>query len=189
MEDNILKPIVDCACDTCEIILKYIKKFLNCNQYDFKKFFKGIGLKNSQEKYPSLTNYKHEGIYNIYTFNVPPGLYLDDFNKILKPLAFFMKLEEINLKFEVADDFSIKLYQIRFNDLFKKIKLKNKQGVYPKLKDCQEEGGNITYIFSVPEQLTIKEFKAKENSLHKFTNINTIKFKQITNSSDIKLTI
>ena len=78
-----------------------------------------------------------------------------------------MKLDEINLKFEVADDFSIKLYQIRFNDLFRKINLKNEQGVYPKLKDYEEEGENITYIFSVPEQLTIKEFEAKaaENSI------------------------
>ena len=105
------------------------------------------------------------------------------------PLAFFMKLDEINLKFEVADDFSIKLYQIRFNDLFRKINLKNEQGVYPKLKDYEEEGENITYIFSVPEQLTIKEFEAKENNLHKITKIDTIKFKEVENSSYIKLII
>lgn len=192
MEDNMLKPIVDCICDACKFILKYVEKnfcIVNLNRSDFEEFFKGIGLKNNEEKYPSLTSRKHEGIYNIYTFSVPAGLYLDDFNKILKPLAFFMKLDEINLKFEVAEDFSIKLYQIIFNDLFRKVSLKNKQGVYPKLKSYKEEGGNITYIFSVPEQLTIKEFEAKENNLYKITKIDTIKFKQVENSSDIKLTI
>lgn len=192
MEDSMLKPIVDCIYDAYKIFRKYAEKnfwIINWNQSDFKEFFKGIGLKNNEEKYPSLTSRKREGIYNIYTFNVPPGLYLDDFNKILKPLAFFMKVEEINLKFEVSEDFSIKLYQIIFNDLFRKINLKNKQGVYPKLKDCKKEGGKTTYIFSVPKQLTIKEFEAKESSLHKLTNIETIKFKQVENSSDIKLTI
>ena len=77
------------------------------------------------------------------------------------PLAFFMKLDEINLKFEVADDFSIKLYQIRFNDLFRKINLKNEQGVYPKLKDYEEEGENITYIFVFQNSLQLKNLKQK----------------------------
>lgn len=193
MEGNMLKPIVDCVWDVCEIIMKYTKKITsnttNYNGQDFKKFFKGIGLKNNEEKYPSLISRKYEGIYNIYTFDVPPGLYLEDFNNILKPLAFFMKLEDINLKFKVAEDFSIKLYQIRFNELFKKINLKNKQGVYPKLKCYEEEGNKITYTFSVPKQLTIKEFEAKEKELHKITNIDTIKFKQVPNSSDVKLTM
>ena len=67
-----------------------------------------------------------------------------------------MKLEDINLKFKVADDFSIKLYQIRFNELFKKINLKNKQGVYPKLKCYEEEGNKITYTFSIDNKKSIK---------------------------------
>ena len=49
MEDNMLKPIVDCVWDVCEIIMKYTKKITsnttNYNGQDFKKFFKGIGLK------------------------------------------------------------------------------------------------------------------------------------------------
>ena len=71
MEGNMLKPIVDCVWDVCEIIMKYTKKITsnttNYNGQDFKKFFKGIGLKNNEEKYPSLISRKYEGIYNIYT--------------------------------------------------------------------------------------------------------------------------
>ncbi|MFR2571305.1 MAG: hypothetical protein ACLS90_06380 [Clostridia bacterium] len=42
MEDNMLKPIVDCICDACKFIWKYVEKnfcIVNLNRSDFEEFF------------------------------------------------------------------------------------------------------------------------------------------------------
>lgn len=168
MADNILKTAVDSTYELIEssfkLVLKSIAKaiYLDFNEHDFKKFYKCTGLKNSEDEYPSLKSYGTKGIYNIYKFNVPTGLHIGDFSSRLDKLAFFMKTNIVNLDFKVSDNFSgIDLYELRFEQIFKELELKNLEGLYPKLISRI----NGRYQFEIPDGINRNKFLKKLSTI------------------------
>ena len=181
MGDNVLKPVIDGIWGLGVMATNFVKSssscFLSWNEHDFDKFFKASGLKNSEGEKPKLSGWVEEDIYNLYKFEVPAGLCLGDFEKRIEPIALFMKTDLINIKFKVAEDFSkIHLYELKFNQLFKTIELKNSEGIYPKLYSANIDDKKSTYIFSVPEDIKVIHFKVK---LKGIKNIGDFEVKEI----------
>lgn len=188
MEDNSSGALVGSILALGKIVTKPIKNTfsnildLTWNEYKFEKIFKNTGLKNYEGEIPDLNGWIDECVYNLYKFSIPAGLSLEDFEKIINPLALFMKLDPVNLKFKVANDFSsIQLFKFNFEELYKEIDLKNSKGIYPKLLSTNIENDNFTWLFNLPEGITIRDFEIKINELKKITKINDLKFKEINN--------
>lgn len=174
MSKNILQLLVDsvwdCGVSACKMLSKAFG--LDWNEYDFKKFFNAVNLKNNQGITPSLKKKSKEGVYKIYIFDVPVGLSLNDFKSKISPLSFFMKVNEEDLYFESLDDLSgVRLKVLCFSEFFRLYQLKNSKEKYPELKDKKEEELFDSYIFNIPKGLGIEEFRAKFENFHSYLKI------------------
>lgn len=87
MTQNALEPIVDA-------IFNYCKWFKSCwiePKFNFKDFFKVVGLKNKEEQYPKLIKSYTGDLGTVYLFNVPIGLNMSHFEKIKDSLEIQLK--------------------------------------------------------------------------------------------------
>lgn len=196
MSKNILQLLFDlvwdCGVSGCKMISKTFG--LNWNEYDFRKFFDAVSLKNSQGISPKLKGKSNEGVYRTYLFDVPIGLSINDFNSKISPLSFFMKTKEEDLTFEVTEDLQdVKLKVLCFNDFFRSYKLKDSKDKYPKLIEKIEEDLFQYYIFELPKYMEIDEFKAKFDKIYDYLKIEENRFKYeitiVEDSDSIKVSV
>ena len=146
---NILELLVDCVWDCGVAGAKMISKFLGLSwdEHDFKKFFSAVSLCNN-------------GIHKVYIFNVPIGLTIDDFEKTIKPLSYFMKLGEDSMSFSTTEDLSaIELRLVRFDEFFRHIELHNDEGIHPKFKEEKSNDIYDSYIFINPKGVSIGDYR------------------------------
>ena len=161
MNKTILELVFDCVCDCGISAGKMISKFLglNWNEHDFKKFFSAVSLCNKECEYPKLEKIKNENFYKVYTFNIPLGLTLDDFNKTIKQMSYFMKLGEPSLSYSLTDNLeNIELKVFKFDEYFRQLKLHNENEVHPKFKNFFKEDNCDIYVFSNPREMKLEDF-------------------------------
>lgn len=159
---NILELLVDCVWDCGVAGAKMISKFLGLSwdEHDFKKFFSAVSLCNNEGEYPKLQRCINNGIHKVYIFNVPIGLTIDDFEKTIKPLSYFMKLGEDSMSFSTTDDLSaIELRLVRFDEFFRHIELHNDEGIHPKFKEEKSNDIYDSYIFINPKGVSIGDYR------------------------------
>lgn len=87
MTQNALEPIVNA-------IFNYGRWFLSCwiePKFNFKDFFKVVGLKNKEEQYPKLIKSYTGDLGTVYLLNVPTGLNMGHFESIKDSLEIQIK--------------------------------------------------------------------------------------------------
>ncbi|MEG1312482.1 MAG: FtsK/SpoIIIE domain-containing protein [Romboutsia sp.] len=100
MGENIFEPLAEGIVGGCKIVAKYINKLLGLNTLDFNELFKKIALKNKDDEYPKLVGFKKNENADIYTFKVPIGMCISDFEDKLENIVFFMGEDEENIRLE-----------------------------------------------------------------------------------------
>ncbi|MCR8744378.1 FtsK/SpoIIIE domain-containing protein [Romboutsia lituseburensis] len=107
MSENIFEPLVDTFENSTKILLKYSKKYLGLNIYDFNDLFKKINFKNKADEYPKLINIENEEYFKVYLFRLPVGITLSDFKNKSENIAFFLGVKDDVLRFETKENFNI----------------------------------------------------------------------------------
>lgn len=99
MSDNIVTPVVDSLFDCCNLIFKCIKKLLGLNTYDFKKFFIEADICNKSKEYPKFNDYAFDENSYTYTFKVPIGVSVKDFEDEEDKWSHFLGVDKNDLRF------------------------------------------------------------------------------------------
>ena len=100
MSENIFKPLVNSLFDISKEATNLIYKALGLNSYDFKIFFKKVGVKNKDGDYPIFIKFRDDECFDIYEFILPPGLSLSSIKNKHEEIAQFLKVDDENIRFE-----------------------------------------------------------------------------------------
>lgn len=94
---NLMEPIVTSLFDVCKVTINQINKVLGLNTLDFRKLFEEVNICNKSKEYPKLCNIINKEYFNVYQFNIPVGLSVDDFKKHTEAIAHFIGADNVSI--------------------------------------------------------------------------------------------
>lgn len=115
MSDSILEPVVDALYNSLEVLYHCIAKCIDVKHIDWNKFFRNANLKNKDNEFPNLKIKSKTDYYDIFEFELPYSITLNDFKNKRDEIAQLFKTSEDNIRLENKNG----LIQIKVRNRYK----------------------------------------------------------------------
>lgn len=85
--------------------------------YDFDKFFKNSNIINNEKEYPTFKGWYKNEENCVYTFSIPPGKSITDFNNVIPAISVYLGVDISSIEFNINTNKKDINLIINFNDI------------------------------------------------------------------------